>query len=106
MGTRTVVYHEKVDDSYTGRTFAVIHSGDIRHIGISVCSFRGDNFSRKLGHAIAMGRAHHMFSEYNSIKTVREKRSAVQLDYPLMQTVNLLLKETHSEIPEWMMESK
>jgi len=101
---RTVVWHEKLDNIYTGRTFAVIQDGDMRYIGISVCSFRGDQFSRKMGYQIATGRARHMMLEYLGQKAIRNKDTSSVLGYPLMHRYNIVNQEdTHSEIPNWML---
>lgn len=70
QGKEVKVWYEKVTSvckktgkpqvSYTGRTFAVIWSRNIRHVGVSVCS-ANDRFDKKYGRSIAINRA--LFSE-------------------------------------------
>lgn len=43
-------------ERYTGRTFAIMWNGDMRHVGVSVCN-ESDQFNRKRGRQIAIGRA-------------------------------------------------
>lgn len=56
----TRIWHERREDgAYTGRTYAVIWDGDKRHVGIAQCA-EDDQFSRKRGRQIAVGRANAM----------------------------------------------
>lgn len=43
-----------------GATIAVLHKGDHRYVGISACSSK-DQFNRRIGRKIALGRALHLF---------------------------------------------
>ncbi len=57
----TRVFHEKIILSgtvlgFSGRTWACIWDGENRYIGLSECG-RNDQFSRKRGREIAVGRA-------------------------------------------------
>lgn len=59
----TRIWHERdFDGQFTGRTIAVIWDGDLRYVGISHCS-RQDQFSRKRGRQIAIGRARVMMDK-------------------------------------------
>jgi len=101
----TVLYHEKQHEMYTGRTFAVIHEGNMRFIGISICAInQGDQFSRKRGRLIATGRAKHAYDEFHGKKEMRWNTSD-RLEFPLMDAYNVVTGAPHSEVPAWMVRS-
>ncbi len=71
----TRIYHEKIivdgkSVGFTGVTWACIWDGENRYIGLSECG-RNDQFSRKRGREIAVGRAKTAEARPSQVKTQR-----------------------------------
>ena len=95
---REFVWYEKEADVRTGRTIAVIWDGDWRYVGISECGKR-DQFKKKMGRIIALGRARHIKKVYDREIHDRGNESlrnmfGFEVPYDLDRLV--------LEIPEWM----
>ena len=93
MSDEKVWFEKDKEGKRTGKTIAVLFDGDQRFIGISHCS-KKDQFSKKIGKTIAIGRAQH-------VQKNQDKES------PDMFSVKMLEKDsTVQGIPQWMLEDR
>ena len=102
MSRREAVWYERdANDVRTGRTIAVIYDGSLRHVGVATCCLEtkgkrtADQFSKKLGRKIALGRAGKQFGAFGK---AGDDRYTIDLDdYP-----NLKAEDTIRDVPGWL----
>ena len=64
-------YEKDEQGQRTGKTIAVIREGNIAFVGISKCNNDCDQFNKKIGRTIAIGRAKHIKDVVNNKKKPR-----------------------------------